>query len=464
MTGIEHPMNRRNLLKCLATLPLLGGVGCATAPFGSRHSYLSHIVSPQNYNTVFHWIDVALQLVRDQRVVPPRAAYNFAMPMAAGFLAANGITQEFDEPYNLGVGPSNADPEIAYGIAFAVAAAETFQQPLMLEKKHFLKLFPDSTGKSAAVAWGKKIGRQVIRMRNDDGAEPSEANYYLGRYQRREDSLKWSPTGPFYSAAPGPAFGSFDRGLFPGHGQIKPWTMKTNTQFRAVDFYDPASPEFADEFDNIRRLGGADSQIRTQDQSEIAIFWEDGPWGVTPPGHFIYLATQILQDQGMSFMTLARHFALIGMTQCDASISAWDSKYHHDIIRPESSIRQRAKAFGNPDSRVQQQSDWRSFIPTPSFPAYTSGHSTFGAVGTEMISLIQGGDKISLRGQSPDLVIWPQLEGITRHWTSLRQIAEENGMSRLYGGVHWMLDHTQAMQAGRDIARQAFSSMFQRRV
>lgn len=455
-------MNRRNLLKCLAVAPLLSNSACTTAPYGSRHSYLTQIIEVQNQNTVFHWLDIALQQVRDQRIAPPRAAYNFAMPMIAGFLAANAITQEYQEPYGIGSGPKYADPEIAYGVAFAAAAAETFQQPFVIEKNNFIARFADGEAKTLAVDWGKKVARKVIRMRNDDGAEPSEVNFYLGRYERREDSLKWTPTGPFYGASPGPAFSSFDRGLFPGHGQIKPWTMTSNSQFRAHDFYDPKSPEFADEYDTIRRLGGADSLLRTAEQSEIALFWEDGPWGVTPAGHFIYLAMQILQNQGHSFMSLARNFALIGMTQCDASICAWDNKYHHDIIRPESSIRQGAKAFENPDSRVKRQADWRSYIPTPPFPAYTSGHSTFGAAGTQMIALIQGGDKISITGQSPDLVIWPQLRGIKRQWTSLSQIAEENGMSRLYGGVHWMLDHTQAMQAGRDIARQAFSNFFQK--
>ena len=52
--------------------------------------------------------------------------------------------------------------------------------------------------------------------------------------------------------------------------------MKSGAQFRAVEFYDPASPEFAEEFDRIRKLGGADSKIRTPEQSEIALFWEDG--------------------------------------------------------------------------------------------------------------------------------------------------------------------------------------------
>lgn len=461
---MQSNKQRRQFIKLMAATPLTSLAACSTAKFGSKHSYLSQIIQPQHQNTVFHWVDVILQQTRDQRLVPPRAAYNFAMPLAAGFLAANGIELVYDEPYDIGVGPLNGNPEIAYGVAFTVAAAEVFQQPFIIERNRFLQQFPDSDRKTQSIEWGKKVGRAVVELRNNDGAEPSEVNYYLGRYERRQDNLKWSPTGTFYSAQPGPAFGSFDRGLFPGHGQIKPWTMSSGSQFRAIDFYDAASPEFAEEFDNIRRLGGADSSIRTDDESEIALFWEDGPWGVTPPGHFIYIAIQVLHNQGQSFIELARNFALIGMTQCDASISAWDSKYHHDVLRPESAIRQRCGKFGNADSRVAVQKNWKSFIPTPPFPAYTSGHSTFGAAASEMISLIQGGDKIAISGESPDLVIWPQLRGITRHWTSLNQIAEENGMSRLYGGVHWSLDHTQAMIAGRQIARQAHSSLFQKKV
>lgn len=214
----------------------------------------------------------------------------------------------------------------------------------------------------------------------------------------------------------------------------------------------------------VRHLGGAQSDLRTADQSQIALFWEDGPWGVTPPGHFIYIALQLLQDRGLSFIELARAFALLGMTQCDASISAWDSKYQFDIIRPETAIRARAPVFGNPDPRVTRQSNWFSYIPTPEFPSYTSGHSTFGAAGAEMIALLYGRDDVAFSGCSPDEVLWPQLKGVTRHWTSLSHVAEENGMSRIYGGVHWKIDHSEAMKAGRAIARQAFHSTFTKKV
>ena len=437
--------------------------GCApprVAPHGHRSCYTTQILKPGNRNTVFDWVDTALQQVRDQRVLTPRAAYNYGLATAAGFLAANGIVQAYDEPFGIGPGPRGADPEIAYGVAFSIASAEAFQQPFLLERRSFLDRFPDSEAKSLAVEWGRAAALQVLDMRTDDGSEPSEVNYYLGRYARRTDSLRWSPTGPFYGATPGPAFTTFDRCLYPGHGCIAPWTMKRPDQFRVSGFHDPASPEFAEEFDMIRRLGAADSTVRTADQSEIALFWEDGPWGITPPGHFLYIAMQLLQDRELEFIELARAFALIGMTQCDASICAWDSKYHHDILRPESAIRARAEVFANPDLRVARQPGWRSYIPTPEFPAYISGHSVFGAAAAEMIGLIYGRGDIAFSGRSPDEVLWPQLRGVTRHWNSLGHMADENGLSRIYGGVHWNLDNTAALKAGRAIARQAFHSAF----
>ena len=307
-----------------------------------------------------------------------------------------------------------------------------------------------SQARSLGVEWGRKVGERVLGMRTGDGFEPGKANDYLGRYRKRADSLRWQPTGPF-------------RGANPGHGKIAPWTMTGGAQFRAPDFHDPASPEFAEEFDTIRRLGGMGSRVRTPDQSERALFWEDDPWGITPTGHMIRIGVQLLQDRGLDFVDLARAFALIGMTQCDASIFAWDSKCHHDIVRPESAIRVRAPAFRNPDPRVVPEPNWRSYIPTPEFPSYPSGYSAFAAAGAETIALLSGGDDMPFAGRSPDGVPWPELHGVTRRWTGLSQVAEQIGTSRLHGGVHWEIDHAEAVKAGRAIAIQAFRSTFPKR-
>ena len=453
---------RRNFCKSLALASVMG-LGACASPYGSKSSYISKIIHPQNHNTVFHWLDILLQQIREQRTPPPRAAVVLAMPLAAGFLAANGLERRYHEHFRLPEGPFEGISRVAYAAAFTTAAADLMETPFLAEISDFYKGFPDGVSKDNAIAWGRHVGQHLLRMRVNDGSEPSEVNYYLGRYKRQKGPLKWSPTGPFYSAKPGPAFGSFARGLFPGHGKITPWTMRSSDQFRAIPFYDARSAEFAQEYQYIKAIGGKDSTIRTKEQEEIALFWEDGPWGITPPGHFLQIAMQVLQHKHMSFIELARAFALLGMTQCDASISAWDSKYHYDIIRPETAIRSRASEFKNRYQHLRQQSNWQSYIPTPEFPSYTSGHSTFGSAGTKMIELLNGSDRISLSGQPPDQVIWPQIKGVTRHWTSLSQINEENGMSRIYGGVHWQLDHTEAVRAGYGIAEQAFHNLFPER-
>ena len=458
-------LSRRSLLTGAAASVAAAGLGgCATAQFGTRSSYLTNIVKPQNQNTVYHWVDVAMQQVRDQRTAPPRAAYNFAAPMVAGFAAANAIIGRYEMPYDFGEAPRGADPEVAYGVAFATAASECFQQPFLWERRAFKARFPDGEAKELGVRWGRHVGLAINKMRTGDGSEPHRVNFYLNRYKRRKDALKWTPTGPSYGAGPGPSVQGFARGLFPGHGKITPWTMSSPSQFRVSDFVDPKSPEFARQFDMVKRLGGKNSTERSADQSQIALFWEDGPWGITPPGHFLYIAVQVMQDRGYDFLDHARHFALLGATQADASINAWDSKYHHDIIRPETAILSRASAFGCQDKRVVADPSWMSYIPTPNFPAYTSGHSTFGATGIEMTKLILGTDAVSFSHESPDQVLWPELIGKRRYFTSLEQAAWENGWSRIFGGVHWLADHEAGDAAGRKIARQAFETMFRPKV
>lgn len=305
-----------------------------------------------------------------------------------------------------------------------------------------------------------------VRDRTNDGAEPSKATFYLGRYPRRQDALRWTPTGPLFDSGKAePAFvPTFQRGLLPGFGRVKPWAMRTSDQFRAPDFPDPRSPEFAADYAEIKELGAADSRIRTADQSEIAFFWEDGPWGVFPPGHFTIIAMQLLQYRKMPLVELARATALVSIAMADAGISTWDSKFHHDVVRPETAFRYRALKFANPDPRVRLDANWRSLIPTPPFPVYTSGHSCFGASACEMLALIFGRDDIAFSGRAADLVSWPEhLSGVVRHWPSLSAVAEENGASRLYGGVHWNVDNVEGKRIGREIAHYAFQTKFRKK-
>ena len=458
-------VSRREFLKGCSSLALAPVAGCA-GTYGSSHSYLTGSIEHQNVSTVFEWTDIALQALRDQLVPPPLATRALAMGHVAGFLAVNGIEQKYESGYHLESAPLGADPEVAYGIAASTAFAEHFQQPMLLDRLKFLKRFPNGEAKTLGRQWGEHVGRMIVRDRTNDGAEPSKVKYYLRRYPRRQDALRWRPTGPLFdSGATEPAFReTYERGLIPGFGQVKPWVVRSPNQFGAPEFMDPASPEFARQYEMVKELGASDSATRTDDQTTIAFFWEDGPWGVTPPGHFAVIAMQLFQHRNMSHLDQARAMALTSLAMADAGITTWHAKYTHDVIRPETAIRYRAPQFNNPDHRVAPRRDWKSLIPTPPFPAYTSGHSAFGASGTRMIANILGRDNIAFSKKAADTVIWPDhLSGVTRYWPSLSAASEENGMSRIYGGVHWMEDNTVALRAGTGIADYIFANQFRRR-
>jgi len=432
----------------------------------SRQSYINDFMKPQNLSAAYHWTDVALQAIRNQTVTPPPASRALAMGHVSGFLAVNGIVGGYNTPWKTVRGPQDADPEVAYGVAMSRAMSEAFQTSFAFDRQRFLSAYPDGDAKERGIRYGEYVSDVVIKSRIRDGAEPNKANFYLGRYPRRDDALRWAPTGPFYAAEDGPFLGTFHRGLLPGWGAQKPWVMKDKKRFLAPEFPDVRSKQFTEEYRYVKAIGGnTKDTIRTVDQTQIAFFWEDGPRGVTPPGHWQIIAMRVSQDMGLSLLEQARMFALLSMGQADAAITTWDSKYTHDIIRPETTIRRRIDDMGNPELVGEGDSDWLSLIFTPDFPTYTSGHSTFSGVSARMIANFIGTDRVNFNAQAPDLVNWPkQLTDIRRSWTSLWQAAEENGMSRIYGGVHWPADNDQGLRIGRELADYIYRDAFVRAV
>lgn len=443
----------------------LSAAGCAR-PLGSAGSYLAGAIDPGRNSVVFDVTDIALQCLRDQLIPPPLASRALAMGHVAGFWAVNGIAGRYEQNIRLAPAPPGADPQAAYASAALTAFAEHFQQPLLFDRMDVLSRIPAGHAKEIGRTYGRHVGKAMVRYRTNDGAEPSRVNFYLARYPRRQDALRWRPTMPqFASGGTEPAFReSYHRGLLPGFGKVTPWVMPSADAFLAPPFLHPQSPEFAEQYAMVKELGAHDSRSRSKDETQIAFYWEDGPWGVTPPGHFCLIAMMLYQHLGFDIVDEARAMALTSMAVADAGIATWNSKYVHDIIRPETAIRYRAPEFRNPDPRVRLRRDWKSLIPTPPFPAYTSGHSAFGAAAMRMIANICGRDDLAFSKKASDTVIWPtQLAGVTRHWPSLWAAAEENGMSRIYGGVHWMADNVEALRAGRAIADLTFKTRFRRR-
>ena len=173
----------------------------------------------------------------------------------------------------------------------------------------------------------------------------------------------------------------------------------------------------------------------------MARFWADGEGTVTPPGHWNRIARSVAAEKKLELAERARLFALLNVAMADASIVCWDCKYRFDFWRPVTAIR-------------EVDPTWVPLLPTPPFPAYTSGHSSFsGAAAAALVSFF-GTDRVRFSSTSDGL------PDVTRSFDSFSAAAEEAGASRIYGGIHWAFDNTDGLACGReigeDVARRHF--------
>jgi hypothetical protein len=282
------------------------------------------------------------------------------------------------------------------------------------------------------IAWGSYVGNAVIASRLHDGAGA------VVNFQPSSVCGHWQPTPPSFAPA-----------LLPQWPGVKPFGISLASAFRPAAPPSFDSPDFVNSYFEVYELGRIDSASRTADQTEIAFFWEDGSGSVTPPGHWQIIAQQLAPRFPLSLVDNARLFALLSIVQADCAICAWDCKYYYDHFRPITAIRD--QCFSN--ASLPEDPGWTPLIPTPPFPGYTSGHSTFSGGSARILALVFGTDAISFSGESPDPGRWPDvLPGVVRSWTSLSQAAREGGKSRIYGGIHWNYDNLAGLDTGRKVA------------
>jgi hypothetical protein len=224
--------------------------------------------------------------------------------------------------------------------------------------------------------------------------------------------------------------------------------MTSGSQFRPPPPPALTSAEYAAAYNEVKRLGSATGSDRTAEQTDIARMWAAGGGTVTPPGMWNQIAQQLSEHRGLSIDENARLFAMLGVGVTDAAVVSWDAKYEYDLWRPVTGI-QLGDLDGN--DATAGDADWMPLLTTPPFPAYTSGHSTFSAVSAEILASFFGTDDLSFTASGV---------GITRSFNSLWAAAEEAGMSRIYGGIHWQFDNTAGLSSGRDLAQYIAANFF----
>jgi hypothetical protein len=256
----------------------------------------------------------------------------------------------------------------------------------------------------------------------------------------------------------------------PQWNEVVPFALVSDSQFRSPT--GPAtypSPRFTQQ---ARELLDVSAHL-TDEQKAIAEYWADGPQSELPPGHWNLFAQFVSHRDHHDLDTDVRMFFVLTNAIFDAGIVAWDNKRHFDSVRPITAIRYlfnntKVAAWGGPGrgTVIINGQDWApyqpSYFPTPPFQEYSSGHSTFSAAGAEVLRLFTGsdlfGDTVTIRAGASRVEpgITPSSD-VTLSWPTFTAAADEAGMSRRYGGIHFAQADLDGRVQGRLAADQAFA-------
>jgi len=330
----------------------------------------------------------------------------------------------------------------------------------------------------AVLDWRHRDGANQLGDRNG-GAPYSDYTGYqpVNTWDQVKDPDRWQPLCiPLPPPGATECTGRIQSFLTPFWAKVTPFALTSASQFRPPGAYTYLGPDgkpsgkYVDEIDKMTQY----SKQLDDTRKTMAEYWEDGPGSVTPPGHWNQFAQWVVRPDTNTIDEDARLFFALNGALLDASISAWDGKRNWDSIRPISAIRwlQRGKilqAWGGPykgPSYIKGE-EWLPYRPpndpAPPFAEYASGHSTFSGAAAEVLTAFCGRGNFELTvtipaGSSkvePKTATQPGVPAkpITLSWTNFRYAAEQAGLSRQYGGIHFEHGDKDARAAGRVWAR-----------
>ena len=412
-----------------------------------------------------------------QHFGPVQAARAMAIVHIAMFDAANALDGRFHSYDKIPTprGATSLDSAIAQAAHDTLVWLYPYQQARLdaLLAEDMTTIPGPKPALDRGVDLGAAAAAAIIAKRTNDGSELPEQNVGTGPGDFHVDPAvgKWSPD---------PVSG-FQFTLGARWSQVKPFVIAQANQFRPAPPPALNSPDYAVAYNQVYRLGGDPAQgtptDRTAAQSFIGRFWGyDGtPSLCAPPRLYNMVArTVALKGRMTNVYEMARYLALVNTAMADAGLSAWESKWYYQFWRPITGIR-RGDSDGNaatpgnaswyPSGAPATNTSGPNF--TPPFPAYPSGHATFGGALFETMRIF-----------FPDLTdftfVSDEFNGLNRdvdgnlrplqpqHFASLSEAEFDNAESRIYNGVHWEFDATAGIAEGHSVAHYVMAHAFRR--
>lgn len=331
----------------------------------------------------------------------------------------------------------NIDPNLAAIFSFnQVGKALIFSEKKMeIFETNFdnkLKYFGVPIGViNASKEYADKVSKSILDWASKDMYSQTRT---FPKYSILEGDRFWKPTPPDYMD-----------GIEPHWPKIRTMVLDSSNQFPPKDpipFDLKKGSPFHKQLMEVYQV----TNSLTEEQTNIAKFWDCNPYvshhkghamfatkKITPGGHWIGITAIATRKAKSSFEDTINAYVNVSIALFDAFISCWDEKWETLVVRPETLINQ------------YYDEEWLPLLQTPPFPEYTSGHSVISRAAALTLT--------DLFGENFDFVDTTEVSyGLpSRSYKSFINASEEAAISRLYGGIHYMMAITEGIAQGQNV-------------
>ncbi len=436
-------------------------------------------------NVVLIWGEACLESIRATKHGPPMTARSLAMVHTAmydawaaydGVAVGTRLGGELRRPVAEHT-VENKTKSISYAAYRVLVDLFSERTPIFAETMLQLGFDPEhlSDDPASPEGVGQVAAEAVLAFRHLDGANQLAGYADYTGYEPINAPL--DPAMPGVGSLVDPERwqplvhdGVVQKWIVPHWEHVIPFALTSGDQFLPAAPAGIKSGEWHRQVQEVINI-----QVRLSDrQKVIAEYWADGPLSEFPPGHWCTIAQYVSRRDGHSLDDDVKMFFLVANAVFDASIAAWTAKIRYDYVRPITAIRylkqgKKIRAWAGP-GKGTQVIDGNTWIPyqvptfrTPPFAEYVSGHSTFSAAAAAVLRHFTGSDAYGDCQTVPEG--WSRTEPglvparpVTLCWRTFTEAAEEAGISRLYGGIHFRQGNLEGQRIGRLVGEQVWTT------
>lgn len=377
-------------------------------------------------DVVTDWNRTMIDALEIAKTPPPPSARVAAIVQSAVFDAVNGIARRYTPVHVAPAAPRGASRVAAVAGAAHEALLALFPAQQAMLDQRLAETLSRISGRHRSIAlgvqWGKSVADQIISWRATD-----HFTDVLQPYVPAGVPGRWQPTPPLF----GPP-------LFRQFAIMTPFALTSASQFLPPPPPPLTSERYAQDFNEVKLLGSANSLVRTPEQTQTAIFWQAD----TPAAIWNRVADDLAQQCDGSVLRNARVLALMNIALVDATIAIWNAKNTYDTWRPVTAIEQ-ADVNANPDTTPDPA--WMPLITTPAFQEYPAGHPGVSNAAASVLATIYGDDTAFTASSFG-------LPGVERSFTSFSSAIAQVEDARVWGGIHFRFATLAAARIGDQVA------------